>query len=352
MGFKDKLIKKQAKQYSSPAGGSQQNGEPKEYYPKSIGIYCVDNPKMERRLIRPHVIGLPPTHRTTNVEFKGNVFSATPVWYGKLFAEPIVVNMGYYPANALYTETETRIFPASQYSFDKKIPLINESGLDFPLVYDTLVPIESERKRIAEVLGKKISDKGRAYLEKELERLNTLPDDEKLRVRSEVKVIPKIFIPVLMVIVTEEEDEEGELIQKFEPKLAIFEETMGGKKAKSLVANKVIEDANDIAGMMDYLYDGTEGAVGQPIQLFRNPLAAEGKDTIAPVAVKLYEDKIPKALLPFFNIEFAPNIEEKDLLRIIVLEMIGLFAPKGDTDSIEGKLKEYFWAMVQKKEEN
>jgi len=351
MGFKDKLIKKT--NFSSPraASGGSSTGEPREYYPKSIGIYCEDNPKVDRRSIRPYVIGSkPPAHKTTNIEFKGNTFSATPVWYGKLFAEPIVVNMGYYPVAALFPETDELIFPTSFNDYDKKIPIIKESGIDIPLEYDLLTSVVSERKRLSGILLKNLSDKGRAKVEKDLAALKDKADDEKTRTRHEVKILPKIFIPVMMSIVTEELDSEGELETIYTPKLVIFEETMGIKKAKSLVANKIIEEASDIGGMLDYLYEDILEAKGEPILLFRNSLAAEGKDSIPPIAAKKYEDKIPKALLPFFDIVESPNITDVDLLRIIVLEMIGLFAPKGDTSSIEGKLKEYFWSQVQKEE--
>ncbi len=353
MGFRDKLIKKQKS--SSPrvqGGGATNNSDgPREYYPKSIGIYCVDNPKIERREIRPYVIGVPPTHKTSNVEFKGMHLPATPYWLGKLFAEPVLVNIGYFPAASLYTGTDTKIFPNSKNTYDKRIPLVQEeTGIEIPLSYDIVEPVENERKRLGEVLSKNISDKARTYLQDKLAKLQELPDDEQLRTTHEVKIIPKYFIPVLTTVVTEVEDEEGELIPQYEPKLAIFEETLGNKKANALFNNKILTERGDIEGLGDFLYSDIDDkdAVGKPILLFRHTYAAEGRDNLPPIAAKLYEDKIPKSLLPFFDIDFAPNIDETSLLRIIVLEMIQLFAPKGDTSSIEGKIKEFFWSQVQK----
>jgi hypothetical protein len=350
MGFANKLIKKTAASTPRTATGNTSTGEPREYYPKSIGIYCEDNPKVERRGIRPYIIGSkPPTHKTVNIEFKGNVFPSTAVYYGKLFAEPIIINMGYYPANSLYPGKEERIFPNTSNDFDKKIPLVPDMGVDYPLSYDLLSPVPNERKRLTEILSKNLSDKGRAKVEQALANLASMKDDEKIRTTHEVKIIPKVFIPVLMTIVTEDTDEEGELVTNYDPKLVLFEETMGIKKAKTMVTNNLISSADDVEGMLDYLYGdiGDATAVGQPIVLFRNQLAAEGRDSIPPLAAKLFEDKIPKALLPFFDIKVAPTLDEAALLRLVVLEMIGLYAPKGDTTTIEGKLKEAFWAQIQ-----
>jgi hypothetical protein len=352
MGFKDKVLKQTKANKPKAAGSNPSNpGEVREYYPKSIGIYCEDNPKVERRSIRPHVIGTnPPIHKTVNIEFKGNMFPAAACWYGKLFKDPIVVNMGYYPAHSLYPGTDTKIFPNVSNDFDKKIPILNNIGIEIPLSYDLLVPVTSERKRLSQILEKNLSDKGRERVKADLDKISKMADDEKVRTTHEVKILPKVFIPVMMAIVTEETDDEGELVTKYDPKLVIFEETMGIKKAKAMVTNKILESAGDMVGMLEYLYGdiGVESAIGQPIQIFRNTLASEGKDSLAPICAKLYEDKIPKALLPYFDIKDAPNLDDEALLRLIVLEMIQLFAPKGDTSSIEGKIKEYFWSTVEK----
>lgn len=354
MSFKDKLIKKQTKS-SAPraAGGAASSSDgPKEYYPKSIGIYCVDNPKVERREIRPYVIGTPPIHRTSNVEFKGNTFAATSYWLGKLFAEPVIINIGYYPANALYAGTNEKIFPNSTNNYDKKIPILKEeTGLEFPLTYDVVEPVENERKRLAEILKKITYQPSIEKLQGKLEELKGMADDEQIRTSHEVKIVPKIFIPILTTIVNEVEDEEGELIPQFEPKLAIFEETLGNKKANALAKNKILDSKGDINGMLDYLYGDLDGedVIGKPVLLFRNTFAAEGQDSLPPVCAKVYDDKIPKALLPYFDIKESPNIDSTTLLRIIVLEMIQLYAKKGDTESIEGKIKEFFWAQVQQK---
>lgn len=351
MSFKDKLIKQQKTSSYSTTGNNASNGEPREYYPKSIGIYCEDNPKVERRGIRPHVIGKnPPTHKPMNVVFKDNTMGATPVWFGKLFAEPVVVNLGYYPHNALYEGTDDKIFPNNGNDFDKKIPILNDIGIDIPLKYELLTPVVNERKRLSQILTKKLSEKGRASVEKSLAELNSMKDDEKIRTRHDVKILSKVFIPVMMAIVIEEIDEEGELVTKYDPKLVIFEETMGIKKAKALVSSGVLDEASNTLGMMEYLYGDidTPEAVGQPIMLFRNSLGSEGQGALPPLAAQMYEDKIPKALMPFFEVGDGPQLDEQSLLRLIILEMIQLFAPKGDTSSIEGKIKEHFWNQVQK----
>lgn len=356
MGFKDKLTRKTQKSSAPRVAGGQTNSSegPREYYPKSIGIYCVDNPKVERRSVRPHVIGIPPFHKSSNVHFKGNDFAATPYWLGKLFAKPIIIELAYFPGNALYPGTDDKIFPNSINNFDKKIPLLEKvTGVKVPLTYDVVEPIENERKRLLEVLGKVTYQPSIEKLQKKLDDINAMPDDGMIRTTHEVKIIPKVFIPVLTTVVNEVEDEEGELIPTYEPILAIFEETMGMKRANALFNSKILDQKGDVGGMMDYLFgdidpDEVEDVVGSPILLFRNPYASEGKDSLPPVCVKRYEDKIPKSLLPFFNIESAPNIDETTLLRIVVLEMIQLFTKAGDTSSIEGQIKEYFWSEVRK----
>jgi hypothetical protein len=355
MGFKDKLIKQTKTTAQRVANQTSSNPEaPREYYPKSIGIYCEDNPKEDRRAIRPHVIGKnPPTHKTLNILYKDKAFNTTPCWYGKLYAEPIIVNMGYFPPYALYKDTDDRIFPNNSNDFDKKLPIIKGLPLNIPLQYDLLTPIPNERKRLSDILKKNLSDAGRKRVEADLAALEGMKDDEKIRTTHDVKIIPKIFIPVMMMIETEVQNEEGEFVKELDPKLVIFEETLGIKKTKALVANKLIDSADDIEGALDYLYGDISDAtaVGQPIQIFRNSMASEGKDSLSPICVRLYDDKIPKSLLPYFDIAEMPNVDDESLLRIIVLEMIQLFAPKGDTASIEGQIKEYFWSQVQKKED-
>jgi len=361
MSYSKWLTKKQTKSSTPKISGEQTNTNQdgtREYYPKSIGIYCVDNPKVERREIRPYVIGTPPTHRSSNINFKGMDFQATPYWLGKMFMEPFVIELAHFPGNALYKDTDQKIFPNSTNNFDKKIPILPETGIEVPLVYDIVEPVQSEMNRIAnDVLPKLTYQPSIDKLQKKLEDLKKLPDDEKIRTTHEVKIIPRVFIPVLSTVVNEVEDEEGELVPQYEPTLVIFEEAMGMRKANALFNAKLIDTKGDLSSMMDYLYsdidpEENEEVTGMPVLLFRNPYASEGKDSLAPVCVKRYDEKIPKTLLPYFDIKSAPNIDRKTLLRIIVLEMIQLFTKKGDTTSIEGKIKEHFWAEVQNTQQN
>lgn len=346
MSFKDKLIKKPtaARQPLSTDGD-----EPRVYFPDSIGVYCIDNPNLDKRQYKPRVIAVPPYHKTGSVEFKEAVFAAQPYWMGRLLTSPLLINIGYYPPNALYPGTDKRITSSK---FDTRIPMVSdETGIDIPLTYDTLEPVSSERARLLEVIPKVSKDK-KGYLETKLASLNELPDDELIRISHVVKTVPKMFIPILTAIEIEEEDADGELVPKYYPKIVIFEETLGITRSKALHSNGIISGQSETSEMLDYLYSDIDSqeAIDEKVIVFQNPYTGGGKNAFPAYAVKKHEGKVGKALAPYYEAELDEGSIKKfkdSFLRIVVLEMIQLFSKKGDVTSLEGQIKEYFWSQIR-----
>lgn len=348
MSFKDKILNKRSSPKTSTPGVSPAGEGPREYFPKQLGIYCIDNPAVERRDKKPLVIGLPPTHRPGNITFKDTAFSNTQHWLGTLFAEPILINIGWYPVEALIPGTDERIFPHAKTAFNKSLPILTEeTGIEVPLSYELEITVENELARCVEELKTKAkTDNAIKYLTARIKELEPKEPTLKIRTVHDVKVTPRIFIPVLTTVVTEEFTDEGETLKTFEPVIAIFDEQLGAKKLAALQKNGLIQDKNDIGEAVEYLY-GDLGAetIGAPLQLFQNKL---GENIIA---AKKYEGVIPKPLTPYLSLDATKfNISEETLLRIVVLEMIQLYAMKDDTKSIEGKLKQFFWNSIKKEQ--
>lgn len=348
MSFKDKLIKKPAAVRSNSDDGN------KTYFPETIGIYCEENPDINKRQFKPKLITVPPHHKTGSIEFKEALFSNIPYWMGTLVSEPLIINVGYFPPNALYTGTDKRI---TNSKYETKIPILQDiEGLEIPLTYDTVEPVVSERKRLYEIMEKVDKDK-KEFLQKKLDELKDLKDEDTIRVSHNVKTIPKIFIPILTSIEVEVEDEDGELVPHYHSKIVIFEETLGVSKSRALHANQCISSAYDTGEVLDYLYSDIDSLemVGKKVLLFRNPYSGGGKNSSTALAVKEFSGKVPKALQPYFPEDTTDiNVEKfKDsFLRIAVLEMIQLFSKKGDVSSLEGQIKEYFWSQIRSLKED
>jgi hypothetical protein len=134
------------KAFESTQSTSGASGE-KTFYPETIGIYCVDNPKLNRREFFPRQIGTPPTQVTKKFVYGDAQFNDQPGWVGRLYADPVVVTVNRYNPYALFTGTEERIFPNADL-YDKKLPVIPESGIELPGFYDLLVPFN---KRLEEI---------------------------------------------------------------------------------------------------------------------------------------------------------------------------------------------------------
>lgn len=346
-GFLSKALKPKANKTFTPNGGGTEG--PREYYPKTLGIHCVENPNVKRRELRPLVIGLPPEHRPSNIAFKDNNFQATQHWMGKLFMEPFLINIGHYPVDALYPGTNDKIIPNAKTAFDKPIPILTEeTGIESPLTYELEAVVENELARLTEELHTKAkSEKAIAYLTSKIEALGKLDPTSKVRTAHDVKTTPKLFIPLLTTLVEEDED----FNKTFTPVIAIFEESITYKKLSSLAKNGLIEDANDLDGALNYLYGDLNEATGKPFQIFRNKLGAPDAQSAGPFAAKLFEGPIPKPLTPYFDLDETKfDIDIQKMLRIIVLEMIQLYAPKEDRSSLEGRLKNHFWSQVNKSE--
>lgn len=349
MGFKDKILNKKSTPKTTTPGVAPAGEGPKEYFPKQLGIYCIDNPNVERRDKKPLVIGVPPTHRPGNITFKDTAFKDTQHWLGTLFAEPILINIGWYPVEALIPGTDKRIFPNAKTAFNKTLPILTEeTGIEVPLTYELEITVENEMARVTDELKTKAkTEKAIAYLEKRLTELEGKDPTLKIRTVHDVKVVPRIFIPVLTTLVTETFSDDSEYpIKSFEPVIVIFDESLGAKKLAALQKNGLIQDKNDIEEVIEYLY-GDLGAenIGQPFQLFQNKL---GENILS---ANKYVGPIPKPLTPYLNLDATKfNISEETMLRVIVLEMIQLFATKDDNVSIEGQLKQFFWNSIKKEQ--
>jgi len=330
--FKDKIKKNK----------SPQNNSNRVYYPKTLGIYTIENPKVDKREYQPEIIALPPIHRTTAVEFKGETFKQQGYWLGRLYKEPIVVNIGTYPAEALYTGTDERMFPLVKNGYDKRIPMVGEEfGLSIPETYDILTPVANERENLLKKLKKaNISDKMKAYVTKELDKLAELDETVMIRTTHDVRVTPRIYVPTIVANIQELEDlETGDITKTFEPTLALFEQALTISFGESLNKAKKVVDKYDPLETADYLFSEADGMEGEPVLIFRNPLAVDDKTGKHALCVKAYNEKPNPATFKLLDMKFDTDIEERTLLRIIILELIGLYPPKEDKDSIEALLK-------------
>jgi hypothetical protein len=342
--FKDKIKKNK----------TQQQGE-RVFFPKTLGIYTIPNPKVDRREYQPEVIGIPPVHRTSSVQFKGDTFQALQYWLGILYKEPIVVNVGTFPAEALYRGTEERMFPTIKNGFDKKIPMVGEEfGIDIPDTYDILSPVANEREKLLKKLkGANVSDKMKAFVTKELDKYATMDDAAMIRTTHDVRVTPRIYIPAVVADIQELEDlETGDIENTYIPTLAIFEQNLTISYSESLCKNKKVIDKYDPIEAADYLFSEAEGKVGEQILIFKNPLAMDDRTGNKALCIKEYNEKLNKVTTPLLDLKFDKEIDDKVLLRIIVLEMIGLYPTKEDKDSIEALLKTAIYNEIKAAKED
>jgi hypothetical protein len=321
----------------------------REFYPKKLGIYTIENPRIDKREHQPEVIALPPAHKTSQVTFKNETLSNITYWIGKLLCEPIVINIGMFPINAYYTGTDVKMFPESKTNFDKRIPLIGEEvGVTIPETYDLKTTVINERKDLIKKLGREgISEKRKEYLEKEMVKLDSMPDDGVVTTTHRVNVMPKIFIPMVCAEVKEVETEDGDIVQDYVPTVAIFEQSVGTKISEYLFETKRIKDKYDTIEAVSYLYG--ELAELQPdayIQVFKN-VSIQDSQKNPVLCAQAYNQKLTKATLPYFDLELPKAITQRQLFRVIILEMIGLFAGKDDKDSIEGMLKSALYYEIK-----
>lgn len=338
--FKDKIKKNKS---------TQQQGE-RVYFPKTLGMYTIENPNIEKRKYQPDILAIPPVHRTTTIIYKEDSFQRIGSWLCRLYRDPIVVNVGTYPAAALYSGTEELMFPMARNGFDKRIPLVgDEFGVNLPDTYDILTPVANEREKLLlKLKGANLSDKHRAFITKELEKIADMDDTAMIRTTHDVRVIPRLFLPAVVTDVVEEEDPEtGDLNKVYTPYLVIFEQALTISVGEALAKNKKVVDKYDPLESADYLFSDLEDAVGEPIQIFHNPLASEGTKGKPVLCAKLYDEKLNSATTPLLNKDLDRDIDDKTLLRIIVLEMIGLYPTKDDKDSIEALLKNAIFEEIK-----
>lgn len=325
------------------------------FFPKTLGIYTIDNPKVDKRQYQPEIVGLPLAHRTSTVDYKGDSFQRVTYWLGRLYAEPIVINMGTFPVDALYTGTDIPIFPNVSNNFDKRIPMVgDEFGVTIPETYDTLVSVESERKKLhARLMAEKVSDKLRAFVDKKLAELSSKADTDTIRVTHDVKMTPRIYIPAIVADVQELEDlETGDIEKQYVPTLAIFEQNLTISFGESLQKSKKIDDKYDMMEVADYLYSETDNCIGDPILIFRHPLTTDSKTGNQAFCVSAYNEKPSKQTAPLLDIRFDREISHKEFLRVIILDMIGLFASKDDKESIEYLLRQAIYNSVKSNDNN
>lgn len=330
---------------SSTSGDSTE----REYFPEKIGIYCIDNPKLDKRTQFPKKVGIPPFQVTKKFVYKDAQFSNQSAWLGKLYAEPIVITMYRYDPFALYRDTKTRIFPSASL-YDKRIPFLEDCGIEIPEFYDLSVPLEKRLTDITETLGKTKNKELIKQLKDEKAKLEA--NDEgvtNITVTKRVKEEVKIFLPIITAIKSEDEDSEGNIKATFTPKVVLFQVSPGVGQAEALVSNGILENKYDMDALTSYLI-GDLGDVSNnpnedisynqaPLLLFENNLANK-----ALTAINFPED-IKKSVAPYFEATLDKKISYNTFLKVIVLEILGLYPKKEEKDSLEDKLKQFVYKM-------
>lgn len=355
-GFADLIIG--SNNFDSSERPEGVDGE-RTYFPESVGIYTIENPNTERRERNPRVISVPSAQFTNNLVFKGQGFPDAGFWPGTLYTEPFVINLAVLPANALFVGTDQPMFPYASPSKDgkvisKMIPVLPHTGVEVPLSYDLLREKVKVKDELEAALSKTKSDWYKKTLTAQLEGLDSKTDAKGyVRITTKANLTQRVYIPLLTALRREEEDENGDIVESYTPKLVLFEQKIGIKMTEALITNKApgVDNKYDTAAATDYLFgdlldEAGQFKVGEKIYLFKNTLGSVGGD--APYASSVWTDKINVRLRNAFGAALSKDITRETLERIIVLEMIGLYSKKEDVISPEGKLKEYFWSTIRK----
>lgn len=344
------------KGFESTQGTSSDTGE-KTFFPETIGIYCVDNPRLDRRQYYPKVIGTPPPQVTKKFVYGDAQFNDQPAWIGRLYSEPVVITTYRYDPYALFQGTEDRIFPYAE-KYDKKLPVIPSSGIELPEFYDVLVPFEKRLEELEASIARAKKDFTKKELEKERDEIlsKSANPNAFVRITKRIKEEQKVFLPVITSIKKEEEDENGDVKTTFTPKLVIFQVSPGVKQAESLVNNGILENKYDLEALTTYLIGQTDrdddevdfdtetvfDYTKKPILLFENKLANGALTVIK------YPEDVKKSVAPFFNAELEKPISQETLFRILVLELVGLYPKKDEVGTLEKNLKSYLYKQFSK----
>jgi len=331
-----------SKQFSNTESTPPAGGAPRDFFPDAIGIYCIDNPKLDRREAYPKIIGIPPTQVTKRFVYRDAQFNDQQVWLGRLYQEPVVVQLLRYDPYALEVGTDNRLFPFAE-KYDKKLPIIPESGVTLPEFYDVMVSANKRLEEIDTSLARAKKDSTIRDLQEEKSRIlaDSNGADTKIRITKAAKTEQKIFLPIITAIKNEEEDENGDVKVTFTPKLVIFQLSPGVKQAEALVGNKILENKYDLETLTQYLVGDIDDFAPGPLMLFNNKLANDALTAIN------YPEDIKKSVAPFFDAALPKPISEETLFRIIILELIGLYPRKDEEGTLEKRLKTYFYSQLK-----
>jgi hypothetical protein len=313
----------------------------KTYYPEEQGFYVIDNPVAANAEHKPKIIvnkNGTTVEPLPNGEVRGVPFldslRTVPAHIITLFDRPFVLPVVAIPIEAYYVDSKDRIFPSAKLDnlWPRTLPSPRkESGITLPRFYDLIM--EKEPEKVRNLKGSPL-----------------LLEDGKYRVTVEAKPSFRLYIPAIVgveEVVTNSDGEEEEVIV---PKRVLFEERIKQAHITQLVEmGKIRHGAKAVSDYVRVMFelDDEELPLGTPFVLFKASdfTDKQGNSPRAAVALSKIETLKPKMkkIAPLLKME---PLGIDALEKLAVLEYVKLWAKVSDEDTLEGKLKQYYYKEI------